>query len=129
MSDFIRITPCMHVEDVPAAVPFFTDLLGFTAWVNTPIYAFVQREDAAIRIMRGLRPAGEKIPPGDGRFLYYIDVEDIAAIHAELQPKLDAAGVHTHGPVDQNYGQREFMVTAPDGDLLVFGQTISEMPQ
>jgi catechol 2,3-dioxygenase-like lactoylglutathione lyase family enzyme len=129
MPNFIRITPCMHVEDVPAAVPFFTDLLGFKAPVNTPIYAYVQRGNAAIRIMRGLRSPGEEIPPGNGRFLYYIDVEDIAAVHAELQSKLDAAGVHTRGPVDQPYGQREFMVTAPDGNLIVYGQTTFEMSQ
>jgi len=30
--------------------------------------------------------------------------------------------------VNQSYGQREFMVTAPDGDLVVFGQAIFEMP-
>ncbi len=29
---------------------------------------------------------------------------------------------------DQEYGQREFMVLAPDGDLVVFGQSIFEMP-
>jgi len=129
MPNFIRITPFIHVDDVPAAVAFFTDLLGFKAWINTPIYAYVQREDAAIRILRASQSPGEEVPPGNRRFMYYIDVEDIAAILAELQPKLDAAGIPTRGPVDQTYGQREFMVTAPDGNLLVFGQTIFEMSQ
>jgi len=128
MPNFIRITPFMHVDDVPAAVAFFTGLCGFKAWVVTPDYAYVQRETAAIRILRASQSAGEEVPPGNRRFLYYIDVEDIAAIVAELKPKLDAANIHTHGPVDQAYGQREFMVTAPDGNLLVFGQTVLEMP-
>lgn len=46
----------------------------------------------------------------------------------EVRPKLEGAGVRVHGPVDQTYGQREFMVVAPDGNLLVFGQSIVEMP-
>jgi catechol 2,3-dioxygenase-like lactoylglutathione lyase family enzyme len=52
MPNFIRITPFMHVDDVPAAVAFFTDLLGFKGWINTSIYAYVQRETVAIRILR-----------------------------------------------------------------------------
>jgi catechol 2,3-dioxygenase-like lactoylglutathione lyase family enzyme len=126
MPNFIRITPFMHVEDVSAAVAFFTDLLGFKAWIHVPDYAYVQRETAGIRIVKASQSPGEEVPPGNRRFMYYIDVEDVAAIHAELQPKLDAAGIHTHGPVDQTYGQREFMVLAPDGNLVVFGQSIFE---
>jgi len=33
-----------------------------------------------------------------------------------------------HGPVDQVYDQRQFLIEAPDGDLVVFGQAICEMP-
>jgi hypothetical protein len=29
------------------------------------------------------------------------------------------------GPVDQQYGQRELMIRAPDGNLVVFGQAIT----
>jgi len=29
-----------------------------------------------------------------------------------------------HGPIDQDYGQRELLVRAPDDNLLVFGQAI-----
>jgi len=128
MPNIIRITPFLHVQDVAAAVAFFTDLLGFKAWISTPIYAYVQRETAAVRIMKASQSPGEEVPAGNRRFMYYIDVEDVAAIIAEIKPKLDAAGVHTHGPKDQTYGQREFMVVAPDGNLVVFGQSIFEMP-
>ena len=105
---------------------FFVDVLGFTAWVTQPDYAYVQRETAGIRIMRASRSPGEKVPPGNRRFMYYIDVKNVAAVIAEVRPKLAEAGLlEGHGPVDQSYGQREFMVTAPDGNLLVFGQSLS----
>jgi len=124
--NFIRITPFLHVADVDGAVAFFRDLLGFRVWIHGPTYAYVQREVAGVRIMKASESPGEEAPAGNRRFMYYIDVEDVSAVVAELRPKLEAAGVRVHGPVDQAYGQREFMVQAPDGNLLVFGQAIPE---
>jgi catechol 2,3-dioxygenase-like lactoylglutathione lyase family enzyme len=130
MGNFIRITPFMHVDDVPAAVRFFTDVLGFKAWIDTPGYAYVQREVAAVRIMKASRSPGEEVPPGNRRFMYYIDVEDLGAVLTELKPKLDTLPQgHVFGPKDQEYGQRELMIVAPDGNLIVFGQSIFEMPK
>jgi catechol 2,3-dioxygenase-like lactoylglutathione lyase family enzyme len=125
MGNFIRITPFMHVADVDQAVRFFVDILGFKAWIEGPTYAYVQRETAAVRILRASDSPGEEQRPGNRAFRYYIDVEDVEAIYAELKPRLDALWEgKTHGPVNQPYGQREFMITAPDGDLIVFGQEI-----
>jgi len=130
MGNFIRITPFMHVADVDAAVRFFVDILGFKVWIHVSGgYAYVQREVAAVRILKASSSPGETPGPGTRAFRYYIDVEDVAAVVAEVRPKLEAAGLPGgHGPVDQSYGQREFMVLAPDGDLVVFGQSIFEMP-
>jgi catechol 2,3-dioxygenase-like lactoylglutathione lyase family enzyme len=129
MGNFIRITPFMHVEDVAGAVRFFVDVLGFRAWIDTPGYAYVQREAAAVRILKASQARGEQPVRGTRAFRYYIDVEDVDGLLAELRPKLDTLPQgHVHGPVNQEYGQRELMVVAPDGDLVVFGQGIFEMP-
>ncbi len=129
MENFIRITPCMHVDDVGRAVRFFVDVLGFKAWIDAPAYGYVQREVAAVRILRTSNTPGEQQGPGTRAFRYYIDVKDVDELYAELKPKIDALWEgKVHGPVDQGYGQREFMVLAPDGDLVVFGQSIFEMP-
>ena len=64
-------------------------------------------------------------PSNRRRFAHYVDVRDVDALHAELKPKLaDLPPEDVHGPVDQHYGQRELMIVAPDGDLIVFGQAI-----
>jgi hypothetical protein len=129
MENFIRITPFMHVDDVPGAVRFFEDILGFKAWINAPGYAYVQREAAAIRIMKASQSPGEEVLPGNRRFMYYIDVEDVDGLLAELKPKLDTLPEgHVQGPQNKIYGQRELAIVAPDGNLLVFGQTIFEVP-
>ena len=119
---FIRITPFMHVDDVGRAVAFF-ERLGFKQYVRHTDYAYVQRECAGVRIMQNKNDDGA--PPGNRRFCYYVDVEDIEALYQELKPVLDAMPPRdVHGPADKPYGQRELCILAPDGNLLVFGQAI-----
>lgn len=125
MANLYRITPFMHVPDIDKAVWLFTEVLGFTLYFRTTNYAYVQREAAAFRLLENSGDDGA--PPGNRRFCYYIDVEDIDAVAEELAPKaalLNDGDIH--GPIDQIYGQRELMVVAPDGNLLVFGQDISK---
>ncbi len=120
--NFIRITPFIHVPDIEAALKFFNDL-GFTTYFRMGGYAYVQRECAGVRLMQ--KENDDDAPPGNRRFAYYIDVEDIEKLYAELKPVLDAmpAG-NVHGPADKPYKQRELCILAPDGNLLVFGQAI-----
>jgi len=120
--NFIRITPFIHVPDIDAALSFFNDL-GFVTYFRAGTYAYVQRECAGVRLLQNEGDDGA--PPGNRRFAYYIDVEDIEALYRELKPKLDAMPHgNVHGPADEEYGQREVCVLAPDGNLLVFGQSI-----
>jgi len=51
MSNFIQVTPFMHVEDLERAVNFFTDILGFETRLRTADYAYVHRETAGFRIL------------------------------------------------------------------------------
>lgn len=120
--NFIRITPFIHVPDIGAAVAFF-ESLGFTTYFRFSDYAYVQRECAAVRLLQNHGDDGA--PPGNRRFAYYIDVEDIEALYQELKPVLDKMpSADVHGPADKPYNQRELCVLAPDGNLLVFGQSI-----
>lgn len=122
--NFIQITPFMHVEDLDAALLFFNDILGFKTLFRMNDYAYVHRETAGVRILQSRGSDGA--PPGNRRFCYYVDVRDIDALNAELAPKLAALPKgQVRGPVDQEYGQRELMIVAPDGNLFVFGQAIN----
>lgn len=120
----LQITPFMHVAQIAPAVRFFVDVLGFTAVLQTRDYAYLEREGAGIRILAHDDPAELGTPHGG--FAYYLDVRDLAAVVEELGPRLAALPPgHVHGPVDQPYGQRELLIRAPDGNLLVFGQAIA----
>jgi catechol 2,3-dioxygenase-like lactoylglutathione lyase family enzyme len=123
VTNFLQVTPFMHVPDLDAAVGFFEDVLGFTAGFRMSDYAYVEREGVGIRILQNHGADGA--PPGNRRFAYYIDVRDVDALYAELKPKLDALPQgDVHGPADKPYKQRELLVLAPDGNLIAFGQAI-----
>ena len=123
MSNFIHVTPFMHVDNFDRALTFFTDILGFETPFRVADYAYVQRETVGFRILQ--QTGDDGAPPGNRRFAYYIDVRDVDQLYAELKPKLDKLPKgDVYGPVDQSYGQRELLVLAPDGNLLAFGQAI-----
>jgi catechol 2,3-dioxygenase-like lactoylglutathione lyase family enzyme len=124
MTQFEQVTPFLHVPDLQKALDFFTDILGFTAPFRQDGYAYIHRETVGFRL---LEAEGGGAAPGRRRFAYYIDVRDIDALHAELKPKLDTLPTgDVHGPADKPYGQRELLVLAPDGELIVFGMALSD---
>lgn len=121
--NFEQVTPFLHVPDLGEAVAFF-EALGFSTLYRVSDYAYVRRETVSFRMME--IHAGEPAPQPHGGFAHYIEVRDVDAIHAELKPVLDAMPPKdVYGPVDQPYSQRELLIRAPDGNLLVFGQVIS----
>lgn len=118
MQQMRYITPFLRVPDIEAAVAFFTDTLSFQVSIRAGEYALVYRDAVAFRLVQD-----EHLPPrGNGRYTSYIDVADVDALFAELKAKLDLlpAG-HVVPLCDQPYGQREFAVKGPDGDLIGFG--------
>ena len=125
MSNFIQVTPFMHVEEMEKALAFFTGILGFETLFREANYAYLRRETVGFRILEQRGKDGA--PPGNRRFAYYIDVRDVDQLYAELKPKLDTLPMgDVYGPVNQTYGQRELLVLAPDGNLIAFGQAIAD---
>jgi catechol 2,3-dioxygenase-like lactoylglutathione lyase family enzyme len=121
MASIRGVTPFLRVPDIGQAVSFFVDTLGFKIGFEGGGYAYVWREGAAFRLVQDDMLA----PRGEGRYTSYVDVEDVDALYAELKPKLDLLPPeHVCGPFDQHYGQREFTVVGPDGDLIAFGMAI-----
>ncbi len=90
MSNFIQVTPFMHVDNLDRALAFFTGILGFETQFRAPDYAYLHRETVGFRILEQKGPDGA--PPGNRRFAYYIDVRDVDRLFAELKPKLDTPG-------------------------------------
>lgn len=120
-SNFIQVTPFLHVGNLDAALGFFTGILGFDVRFRLTDYAYVEREGVGFRILAH----EEGVAAGERSFAYYIDVRDVDALYLELKPALQSLPEgDVHGPADKPYGQRELLIAAPDGRLIAFGQAI-----
>jgi len=130
MTDVIQITPFMYARDLEAALDFWCGTLGFELRHREPGYAYVAVEaegagwgHAGVRILED--PEAHRFEGGRDRFAYYLDVRDVDAVHSGLKARLDELPAEdVHGPADKPWGQRELLVRAPDGQLVVFGQAI-----
>lgn len=117
-----QITPFMHVPAIEPALRFLTDIIGFEVVYSEAGYAYLELGPAALRV---LESEEDSPPPPNGGFRYYLDVDDVDAVHSALKEKLATlpAG-DVFGPVDQPWRQRELLIRAPDGGLPVFGAPI-----
>jgi len=127
MTNILQITPFLHVPDLARALDLFTRVLRFEVKFRLQNYAYIEKEDAAIRI---LEEPGRLAPAqGKARMTVYIDVRDVDALYEELLPELRTLPRgDVQAPVDQKYNQREFHVRLPDGHWLAFGQPIRQGP-
>jgi catechol 2,3-dioxygenase-like lactoylglutathione lyase family enzyme len=108
----------LHVRDMPTALAFYRDQLGFTvtfSWQDPPRYVCLCLGDAAIHLNSYVPPAGPSH--------VCIFCKGVDALYAQLT----ARGVRITDPIaDRAYGMRDFEVTDPDGHWIVFGQGISD---
>lgn len=119
-----QITPFMHVADFDGALGFLTETLGFQAIINDGGYAYLEREGAGLRLLGHSNP--DELGAAHRGFAYYIDVKSVETVLEQIGQRLAMLPEgHVAGPRDQPYGQRELMIRAPDGNLIVFGASIS----
>ena len=120
MSNLLQVTPFLLVQNIENAIAFFRGTLGFRVLFRLADYAYVHRETVGFRLLEGSAP---EMQPGTRRYAYYIDVKDVDALYAELKPKLDSLPPGSvEAPVNREYEMREFLVLAPDGNWIAFGQ-------
>lgn len=126
------IAPFFIVRDVPAALAFYRDRLGFDITFQGPseddiFFGIVQRGAAMIFLKAiGVEPVPNytrDIKKGIARWDAYMHVPDPDALAAEFT----ARGVEFFLPLNDDYdkddGLRGFEVKDVDGYLLYFGRT------
>jgi len=114
--DCERYHATLYVSDIPAAVDFYTNRLGFTpgfTWGEPPTMAGVNLGDVQIFLHAGT-------PAPDGCALHFV-VGDADELH-EFQR---ANGVEILAPPeDRHYGVRDYAVRDPYGYVLEFGHYV-----
>jgi catechol 2,3-dioxygenase-like lactoylglutathione lyase family enzyme len=107
------VNPVLLVRDLPAALAYYTDKLGFTldfTWEDPPVYAGVRLDRVQLHLMPG--------DPGQGISVHFVidAVDALHRFHAER-------GVEVSGsPQDMPWGLRTYRAKDLDGNWLGFGQ-------
>jgi hypothetical protein len=98
-------------------------MLGFTLGFQAENYAFMRRDDIAVRLVEVDATVDLSLPERQGSF--YIDVHDIDALYESLKPRLQTLPEgRVRPPFNQDYGQREFHVIDEDCTLIFFGEAV-----
>ncbi len=119
-----QITPFVPCTSLDTQVAFYRDVLGFSVGFQADNYAFLRRDDVAVRLVEVDDAVDLSVPEREGSF--YIDVTDIDAVYAEMKPRLDPLPEgRVRAPFNQDYGQREFHVIDEDCTLIFFGEAIA----
>ena len=112
-----RLTPLLLVSDIPAAIDFYTNKLGFThgfTWGEPPEMAGMNLSDVSVHLCKG-----ESL----GNYVYFVvgDADELLAFH-------EANGVEVVVPIeDRPYESRDYRVRDPWGNFLSFGHYIQHV--
>ncbi|MCX5226660.1 VOC family protein [Streptomyces sp. NPDC006553] len=113
--------PVICTRDVAASRDFYTRHLGFTTTFEADWYVSLHRPDAPRYELALLDhshptlPEGHRIPTRGGLLLNF-EVEDVDAEHRRL---IGEAGLPELLPLrTEDFGQRHFILGAPDGVLI-----------
>ena len=118
-----QITPFVPCTSLARQIGFYRDVLGFSVGYQAENYAFLRRDDVALRLVEVFGDVDLSHPEREGSF--YIDVDGLDALYASLKPALDRLPPgRVRAPFDQPYGQREFHVADEDCTLVFFGEML-----
>jgi ankyrin repeat protein len=115
VNQFEPAVPIFTVSDVPKALDYYVDKLGFRAaftWEDPPTFATVARDDARIFLSAG-RESGQ--PSGAWIAIFLPDVD---ALHREY---VESGALIVTPPADYPWGVREMRVQDPDGNVIRMG--------
>jgi len=128
-----RTIPALPVRDVRSAAAFFGERFGFDAPHVTDDFAVVARDDAVLHLWgaadEGWRerdqPDRRPVRSGAESFLAgtascRIEVADVDALFAELEPADVLHHVSRGGVTETDFGTREFATLDQDGNLISF---------
>jgi catechol 2,3-dioxygenase-like lactoylglutathione lyase family enzyme len=129
---FIAPTPAMPTQDVPVAIDFYKDVLGFESVHVESGFALLRRDRTTISLWgatdEGWRDGLDLDKPvcsGAESFIAgtascSVEVEGVDELYAEFAER---GIVHPNGHIgDQPWGTREFGIVDPDGNLVTFWQ-------
>ena len=119
MPDNTQVSVRYMVDDVAAAVDFYTKNFGFTVGINSPAFADVTKGNLRLLLSGPMSSAGrpmadgEKPVPGGWNRIHFI-VDDLESEVARLK----AAGVRFRNEVVKGPGGAQILALDPAGNIV-----------
>ena len=108
-----QVLPELPLNDVPAGVAYYRDVLGFSINYEQQDLGVMYRDSVTLLLV-------QKTPDRHSIGSCYVYIRDADALHAELLAK----GAKVQGePVSKPWGLRDFSVLDLEGNCITFGQT------
>jgi predicted enzyme related to lactoylglutathione lyase len=108
----------LAVADMKATISFYRDVLGFSATMESPEYAIVERNGQTIHFQKAA--SDEVMKCVRGRTEIYIEVADIHALWEHVKTFKDRYKIREL--FDQPYGMTEFHIGDPNECLVFVGE-------
>ncbi len=133
MSAFLAAIPALPTGDLVHAAVFYRDVLGFMVRHQEPEFAVLVRGEVELHLWLAAdaswqsRIGASPVCTGAESFLAgtascRIRVTGVAALYAKLEP---LGVVHPNGRLEvKDWGDREFAVRDPDGNLITFFEPV-----
>ena len=118
------VVPILPVRDLTRAIQFY-EQLGFTAkrYRDADFYAFLQRDGRDLHLSKTPELDPEK---NFVRVYFYLREGTAAALEAQCR----AAGIAIIEPLTpREWKMKEFVLRDPDGNRLIFGESLTEEAQ
>jgi catechol 2,3-dioxygenase-like lactoylglutathione lyase family enzyme len=122
---FQAATPALPVRDVPRAVSFYRERLGFEPLHEDPDFSVLRRDDVEIILWQANQPDVPGAEPHiAGTASCRIRVGGLRALYADYQTQ---QVIHPNGALTrQPWGVDDFSVLDSDGNLLGFYEPVGD---
>ena len=110
--------PIITVRNLERATRFYVDVLGFSLDFESGAPHFVRGlfKDAVLVILVGSNGVNVRQQPGTSNLSFFAD--EVDELFSTCR---NSAAEVIIEPGDRDYGQRDFAIRDPDGNVLVFG--------